>query len=319
MTGIEQAAQKALLTCMSLKPEETLLILSDDTKKTIAEALYTIGKSLAKETVLLVMPPGKVNGEEPPQPIAVMMGQYDVVMCPTAKSLTHTNARRNACKTGTRIATMPGITEDMMIRTLNADYDEIARRTQHVTDILTKGESAHITTALGTDLTLPISGIQAISSTGLLRGKGMGGNLPSGESYMMPEEGKSNGFLIIDGSVASLGKISGDPITVKIEDGHATQFSGGPQAEQLQKSLAAFGQPGFNVAELGIGTNHEAIITGDILEDEKVMGTIHIAFGNNISMGGTCNVGIHLDGVIKGATVFIDDYKLMDEGRLLID
>jgi leucyl aminopeptidase (aminopeptidase T) len=318
MTALETAAEKALSICMALKSDETLLVLADDTKQSIAGALYAVGRKLAAEAVLLTMPPRKVNGEEPPEAIAEIMGKYDVVICPTAKSLTHTHARRNACKMGARIATMPGITEDTMIRALNADYDIIAERTQRITEILTKGRIARITTAPGTNLTLPIQGISAISSTGLLREKGMGGNLPSGESYMMPEEGKSNGILVIDGSVASLGKISHEPIRVEIEDGLAVGFSGGAQAEQLYKNLSAFGQKGFNVAELGIGTNHAAIITGDILEDEKVMGTIHIAFGNNLSMGGACDVGIHLDGVVTGATVFIDDLKLMEDGRLLI-
>ena len=74
----------------------------------------------------------------------------------------------------------------------------------------------------------------------------------------------------------------------------------------------------MNVAELGIGTNHEAQISGHILEDEKVMGTIHVAFGNNISMGGTCNVGIHIDGVVTKPTVYIDEQKIMEDGKLLI-
>jgi leucyl aminopeptidase (aminopeptidase T) len=74
----------------------------------------------------------------------------------------------------------------------------------------------------------------------------------------------------------------------------------------------------MNIAELGIGTNHEASVSGNILEDEKVMGTIHVAFGNNISMGGTCNVGIHIDGVVTKPTVFIDQKKIMDNGSLLI-
>ena len=313
------AARTALDTCMALKNNETLLVVTDDNKRKIGEALYQVGREMAKEVLMVTMPPAEVNGQEPPENVAKMMAAYDVVICPTTKSVTHTDAKRNACAAGSRVATMPGITEDMMARTLKADYNLIAERTFKLSEILDVGKVARITTKLGTDLTMPIDGIKAISSTGLVREKGMGGNLPSGESFLMPEEGKSNGVIYIDASVATIGKISADPLKVTIEDGFAVKFEGGPEAKKLEQALGAFGKDGMNVAELGIGTNHEATITGQILEDEKVMGTIHVAWGNNISMGGTYNVGVHIDGVILKPTVYVDEQKIMEEGVLLLD
>lgn len=318
MDKLKNAAKTALLSCLGLKKNESLLVLTDDQKYKIGHALYSVGKSLAREAVLIQMPPGTVNGQEPPSTIAKIMTEYDVIVCPTTKSVTHTQARRNACKAGARVATMPGITEDIMIRGLQADYKKIAERTIKLTAILDQGKIAKIKTALGTDLTMPIDGIKAISSTGLILEKGQGGNLPSGESYLMPEEGKSEGVLYIDAAVAQLGKIGPEPIKVIIRDGFAVEISGSSQANMLLEILQPFGKQGLNVAELGIGTNHEAQISGHILEDEKVMGTIHIAFGNNISMGGTCDVGIHIDGVINHPTVYIDEQKILDKGKLLL-
>jgi len=316
---LENSAYTALITCLDLKKDESLLIITDDNKLKIGKALYTIGKGLSKEALLIVMPPANVNGEEPPLSIAALMGQYDVVVCPTSKSLTHTNARRNACKKGARVATMPGISEDIMARTLKADYELIADRTLKISKILDKGKKAVITSDLGTNLIMPIDGITAISSTGLIKNRGQGGNLPSGESFLMPEEGKSEGIIYIDGSLAGIGKIKGNPVIVTIKNGYANKFDGGEQAQELFKQLNTLGKKAMNVAELGIGTNHEATISGQILEDEKVMGTIHVAFGNNIGMGGTCDVGIHIDGVITNPTVMIDDIMLMKQGKLLID
>lgn len=318
MNDLHQAAKTALLSCLGLKKDETLMILTDDNKISIGSALYSVGKELCKDTVLVQMPPAAVNGQEPPAPITAMMLGYDVIVCPTSKSVTHTDARRNACKKGARVATMPNITEDIMIRGLKADYRQIAARTLKLSAILDEGKVARITTPLGTDLIMPIDGIKAISSTGLILEKGMGGNLPSGESFLMPEEGKSEGVLFIDAAVAGIGKIQSQPIKVVIKDGYAIEFSGGQEARELESSLAKFGKPGMNVAELGIGTNHEASVSGNILEDEKVMGTIHVAFGNNISMGGTCNVGIHIDGVLTQPNVYIDQKKIMENGKLLI-
>lgn len=319
MNDLEQSAKMALETCLHLKKHESLLVLTDDNKLTIGRALYEVGRSITKNALLVMMPPADVNGQEPSPSVAEMMKQFDVVVCPTTKSVTHTDARRNACKAGTRVATMPGITEDMMIRTLKADYNLIARRTLKLSEILDNGKTARITTPLGTDLTLPIEGIKAISSTGLIREAGKGGNLPSGESFLMPEEGKSEGIAYIDAAVAVIGKIKTQPIKVVIEKGYAVSIEGGTEADELKAALKPFGKPAMNIAELGIGTNHEAKITGQILEDEKVMGTAHIAFGNNISMGGSHDVAIHIDGVMTNPTVYIDEQQIMKNGRLLVE
>jgi len=166
---------------------------------------------------------------------------------------------------------------------------------------------------------MSIESIKAISSTGLIDFAGKGGNLPSGESFLMPVEGTTNGKAIIDGALAGIGRINKEPVQVEIIDGYAVKIEGGEEAILLNEQLSPMGKPAFNIAELGIGTNHEAKITGMILEDEKVMGTIHIAFGNNISMGGTHSVGIHIDGVIQNPTVYIDDYLLLENGSLQIN
>ncbi len=318
MKELEKSARIALKDCMALKANETLLVVTDDKTSEIGMDLFEIGKQMAKESALLIMPVRRVNGEEPPDEIADLMTKYDVVICPTQKSLTHTNARRNACKEGARVGTMPGITREVMIRTLKADYHKIAERTYQLTDILDKARQVHITTALGTDILIPVDGIKAISSTGLVTKKGAFGNLPSGESYLMPVEDQTNGVFIVDGSFAGVGKIEDEPIVVIVEKGYATSIKGGEEANTLNNLLKPLGKKAYNIAELGIGTNDQAIVTGEILEDEKVMGTIHIALGNNISMGGTCDIGIHVDGVILEPTVTVDGQLIMDAGKLLL-
>ena len=319
MEGLRESAEIALRDCMALKANETLLVLTDDKTTEIGTTLFEVGKNLAGDSVLLVMPEREVNGQEPPDAIAELMTKYDVVICPTAKSLTHTDARRNACKAGARVGTMPGITNEVMIRTLKADYHGIAERTYQLSKILDEANEVHITTAKGTDIVIPIKGIKAISSTGLVTEKGSFGNLPSGESYLMPAEGQTNGVFVVDGSFAGVGKIKDMPITLTAENGFATKIEGGKEAEKLIELLEPLGKKAYNIAELGIGTNDQAIVTGEILEDEKVMGTIHIALGNNLSMGGTCNVGIHLDGVILEPTVRVDGNLIMENGKLKID
>jgi len=318
MKELIQAADTALRTCLGLSPEEKLLIVCDNKKENIGKAFFEAGIAITDKTLLVQIPVADVNGQEPPKEVADLMRLHNVVVCPTYRSITHTDAKRNACKAGVRVATMPNISENTMIRTLKADYQQIAKRTTRLAALLDEAKMVHLTSPLGTDLHMPIEGIKAIASTGLLLQKGQGGNLPSGEAFLMPEEGKSEGILVVDASVAGIGTLQ-QPIKITIKNGFAVKMEGGKEADQLFAMLSRFGKDGMNVAEFGIGTNHAAQIIGNILEDEKVLGTAHVAFGNNISMGGTYAVGIHIDGVLTQPSIYLDDHPLMLGGRLVID
>lgn len=243
-----------------------------------------------------------------------MMARASAVVAPTSRSLTHTEARRAACAAGARVATMPGITEDTLVRCLGADVLRIARRADRVAEILTRGRVARITNPAGTDVTLPIDGIRAIASRGLILEPGQFGNLPSGEAYLMPVEGAAQGTVVVDGAMAGLGVIEDEPIRIRVVDGLAVEVSGGSEARRLLALMDRAGPESRNVAELGVGTNDRARITGTILEDEKILGTVHVAFGNNASMGGTVKVPFHLDGVILAPTLVVDGEVLLQDG-----
>ncbi|OYV88893.1 MAG: hypothetical protein B7Z68_12660 [Acidobacteria bacterium 21-70-11] len=244
------------------------------------------------------------------------MAAVDAVLVVTAKSVTHTAARRAATAAGARVATMPGITEACLVRTMNADYRAIAERTMRVTELLTRARTAHLTTAAGTDLELPIGDIAAIASTGLIREPGQWGNLPSGEAYLRPEEGKTEGVLVVDGALAGIGTV-GDPVRITVRAGLATDVSGGTEAAAFAAMLEKAGAAARNVAELGVGTNDRAVLTGKILEDEKILGTVHVAFGNNASMGGSVDIPFHVDGIVLKPTLTLDGEALLRDGRPL--
>jgi len=314
-----KAAMIALGDCMKLAANESVLIVTDAKLLDIGHALRQAAIDLGADPVLIEIQPRSRDGEEPPPSVAQAMMKSDVVVIPTSRSLTHTAARRQACAAGARVATMPGILRETMIRCLNADYYAIAERTKRLAEILTAGKLLHVTSAGGTDMTLPIDGIKAIASTGLFHDRGASGNLPSGEAYLMPVEGASAGVFVVDGSMSGLGSLaSKKPITIRVEKGLAVDIRGGAAARKLREKLEPLGPRAFNIAEFGMGTNDTAIITGSILEDEKILGTIHIALGNNLSMGGTVDVPVHLDGIVKSPTVELDGRKIMERGMLLV-
>ena len=314
---LHSASLIAVRDCMGTQAGERVLVVTDAGLRTIGYALRGAAEELGADVLLVDMLPRKTNGEEPPKPVAELMRMVDVVMCPTTKSLTHTDSRRAASAAGVRVATLPGVTEEVMVRCMNADYHRIADRTFKVCALLEKAATVRVTAPAGTDITMPIKGRAAHASSGLFRDKGLWGNLPTGEAYLAPLEGQSNGIVVVDGSMAGVG-LTATPIRIVVKDGYASEITGGPEAARLRVLLEPHGKDAYTVAEFGVGTNDKAILTGLILEDEKVMGTIHVAFGDNKSMGGSVRVASHLDGLVKQPTVWLDDLKIMEHGKLLV-
>jgi leucyl aminopeptidase (aminopeptidase T) len=241
------------------------------------------------------------------------MVQSDVVVCITEHSLTHTQARKNAAASGTRIATMPGISEDMFLEgAISADYSKVKELTDRVTELLTNGELVRIEKD-GYTLSFLIAEREGLPSTGMYLNPGESGNLPSGEAYIAPVEGTANGQILVDGSFAGIGRLE-TPVLLTIEEGRIVQAEGNGADKLLE--LLGDGD-GRLLGEFGIGTNDKARITGVVLEDEKVFGTIHVAFGSNNTFGGTISAGVHIDGVVKKPDFYIDDQLIMKNGVLI--
>ena len=317
---LQDAAKTALLQCMALKPGESCLVITDKKKMDIGKAFYEQAKLITDKVKLMEISESKVNGEEPGKEVAEEMLKYDVIMIPTSKSLSHTNARRKAVENGARLASMPGITEEMAVRCLNADYIKIGEITKKLAVLLTAADSVHITSANGTDITMDIKGLKSSGrNTGIFDEPCAWGNLPEGEACMAPREGTTNGVFVVDLTMAGVGRVK-DPIKITVKDGFAVAIEGGEEADKLREMLEGMNDKRvYTIAEIGIGTNDKAIITGNTLEDEKVMGTAHIALGNNMSYdGGVTDAPIHLDGVFDKPTIELDGKKIIDAGQFLV-
>ena len=311
------AAKSALKEYLCVTAEENVLIISDPQLRDVGMALYEAGLTLCKESFYLEMREREINGQEPPEVISSMMQNVDAVICATKRSMTHTDARRNATAKGVRVGTMPGINADIMARCFAADSNSIIQLNDKLISILDNAKEIKLTSSLGTDATFVATGRQIISSTGVLNKKGAWGNIPSGEVYFAPIEDKADGRLVVDGSVAAIGMLT-EPIIIDIKDGSITNIDGGVQAKQLKDMLYSVGEKAKIVAEFGVGTNPKAEISGCILEDEKVMGTVHIAFGNNKSMGGSNDVNIHIDCIIKSPSFSADGKPIMEIGKFVV-
>ena len=317
MENLEKSAEIAICQCMGVKPGESVLVVADKKLRNIGLALWEKAVEVGVEAIYMEMTARKENGEEPPDVVAAAMLAADVVLGVTSRSFTHTVARKQASKNGTRIATLPGITEEMLQRALNADYVAIARMSKNLAKVLTDGKLVQICTPAGTNISVSIEERSGYADTGLLHNQGEFGNLPAGEAYIAPKEGTAEGVIVVDGSMGSIGILQ-KPIKLTVEKGYVNKIEGEEDAEKLKYILSKYDRKARNIAELGIGANPQASLSGHVLEDEKVMGTVHLAIGDNIGFGGLVKVPIHLDGILLNPTLTIDGQVIIKDGKYSI-
>ena len=314
MSELDQAVRAVVRDCLGVREGEEALVICNPATQSIGEAMRNEAADAGADAVLTVISERGSHAAEPPRTVAEAMASADVVLAPTVQSLSHTASRKRASEAGARIATLPGVTEEMLARVMSADMAELRRRGGEVARRLDAASEAQITSAGGTDLRLDLSGRTAIPDAGELTDRGAFGNLPCGEGFIAPAGG--HGTLVIDGSLAGVGKAT-DPVVLEVEAGHLTSARGG-QGMAFMELLTAHGEDGTNLAELGIGTNEKAILTGNILEDEKILGTAHVAFGASAAIGGNVQVPVHLDCVVMKPSVTLDGEPLVRDGELLV-
>lgn len=238
----------------------------------------------------------------------------------------------------------PSVTLDMFKRTVPVDYEEMGAKAARLKEILDKADKVRVVTDNGCDINVHIEGRKAKKDDGNFSEPGSGGNLPAGETFISPAIAKSQGTIVFDGciSVADGVVIIDEPITCDVRDGFVREIKGGEEADKLretiEKSVTLAGdmqrkdelqletaeeykRNAYHLGELGIGLNPNANIVGNMLEDEKVLGTCHIAIGSNYDED--AKALIHLDGLINSPdmTAVMPDgseTEIMKKGRFSV-
>ncbi|UJA20305.1 aminopeptidase [Thermoleophilia bacterium SCSIO 60948] len=313
---LQRAVDAVIRECLGVREGENVLVVANQPTIGLGERMRLSAGQAGADAVLALMRERPSHGAEPPPTVAAAMASADVVLAPTVQSLSHTAARREATERGARIATLPHVTEPMLARLMSADMEGLRRNGGAIAEILSAGSEARITADNGTDLTLGLEGRSGIPDAGGLTAPGAFGNLPCGEGFIAPLEGTASGRLVADGTIGSLGWPS-EPAVFEIEAGSVVGATG-PEGERLLEMLRGAGEGGTNVAELGIGTNERAEVSGNLLEDEKILGTCHVAFGASAAIGGTVQVPIHEDVVVMRPVVSVDGREILRDGRLLV-
>ena len=320
VTRAFRGALNLLRTCAQVRPRERVLIVSDsDTDPAIASTMMAAATRLGVEAISITMRPRALPGDEPPAPVVAAMLSSDVIICPTSRTLYHTDARTLACRKGARFMSMAGATMAVLgSRAMFADFEKQERLLRKLVRLLTRAKRITVTNRAGTDLEFSVVGRRGYGVSGMATRRGEATGVPDIEAYIAPIEGSTNGTLAIDGSTSVTGVVK-ETIKIDIEGGMAKRFSGGPDAPRLLQILRkARSRTAFCVAEFGIGLNPFARIRGAIIEDEGALGTAHMALGDSTRLGGKNKAPLHIDLVLKHPHVEFDGRTVLDGKNLTL-
>lgn len=302
-------------------PGEKVLIVSDYHMEAIAKRVAVASESCGAETCVIYMPPRQWDCQEPPDCVAKAMLEVDVIFTPVSVSIAWTKAIIEARKRGARVLLMTAF-EDAIFNSsalLDTDFNDCSALCDNLAEYYGKASTVHLTTANGTDFSFQIGG-KGVNKVTSLVGTGGLGSAPNVEINVVPLEGTSNGTLIVDGSVPYLGiGVLSQPIEVTVKDGFITHINPNTSdGKILASDLASLNDKNvFNIAEFGVGLNPNAHLCGIMLEDEGVLGTIHIGIGTSIALGGNTDAPIHYDLIIKDPQIRLDG-TLIQKGRQLL-
>ena len=307
---IQDSALKLLKQSVRLKRGERITLVTDREDCMIFIALSAAARQLGGDVAEVYLSPNRMHSA--PIPIAKdIFAKSDVIVAPTRISITHSPETYLARKKGARVVSMPDVTERMFLRAMEADNSKITRVHAKLMRALAKVKRILIMSLSGTHFIIDAKGRKLVfeEDDGDISAKGEMSNIPFGEVYTYM--GLGDGCLAIDSWGRHITK--SDHAKLWVRDGKIIKWNKG--AEPYIKHQLKAGPCGLLVAELGIGTNPNIKRPiGDVLNDEKIGGSVHIAFGG---AEGLRKCVVHEDFVILSPTLEVDGKTLIRRGKFV--
>ncbi|MCL5960924.1 MAG: hypothetical protein M1358_16755 [Chloroflexi bacterium] len=323
MSKFSKMASVVVEHCLRVRAGEEVLILADDRllPVSLAHAVCEAVASIGAEPSIAIMQPKKIVGEEPPRSVAAAMLVADkILMIHDKITITHTNARKQTSALGIPALLMyTDMGEDYFARDFSLeDLEAIRDRTEEIVRRFDQAHIARLTTPLGTDLTVDLSGRGGLALHPL---NPMSGGVPDyAEATICPNEGKSYGTVVIDSHMIGWGYLLREPLKVKVEAGKCVEIEGDGDDARRLRGIVFGGDNSENCpAEFAIGTSHTIpeSMRGNRWHAGRC-GMVHIAFGRNNDIGGATWSRIHIDGVMNNGTITLDGETILKDGMVLL-
>ncbi len=322
---MREIAGNALTYVLDARKGEHLLIVTDEHRIEIGNAFYEAGERLGMEGRMFVMEDSERPLGELPHDLKRALKGADVMVSVFVGYPEETPFRvkllRTAADQGVRTGHGPGISDDMMLDgAMRVDFQKLAEVGDQMVERLRGAVRAHLTSPAGADIWFTTRG--RVFESDVRIGPATFGNLPNGEVRVAPLETEVEGTLVCDSTIGDLGQVP-SPVSIEVVTGRITSIQGGEGSlVDRIKALTSVDEEASVVGELGMGINPAARVTGNMLEDEKAVGTVHVAFGNNLEMGGKNGSRTHRDFHVLRPTLTIEfeDGQTLDiirDGRLV--
>lgn len=305
--SIQKVAHAIVNNCIRPKTNETVLILSDEKRKKIAQSLFDESCEISNPLMI-------VYKNEVPRAAIQAIAEAGCVVVLSEKPIDTHPLLLKARKDGARITTLPGVDEEVFRRAVAVDYQRMSQTTELLAKKFEGAKRITVTTPAGTNLKFSIEHRVVIRKDGIARKLGEMISLPDGEVCMAPLENSVEGVVMVDGSMCGSRKIV-NPIELHVRNGRAFIYSSNNESRELTELMDKYG-PSFTVlSKFGLGANPKAELRGT-LEDSKVLGTSTVGLGDNRPFGGTNACESRLDLVLSKPTVTIDGKTIMKDGQI---
>ena len=310
-----------LKKCGYLKKNESLYIIFDVTTDNIANLFYKEAIKITQTVKAVKIPQGKKHGEEPPKIVSNEIKEFNLIIAICKYSLAHSKARIDASKKGARFLSLPFFDKSLLKKNIfSFNYHKNSKFVRKITDKLTRTSKIEITTVKGTKLYLKTNKRIANFCPGFVKEPGDLSSPPDIESNIAPIENKSNGVIVVDGSVTSknIGLLK-TPLILTIRNGKIIEITSKDNKNKnfLNKILGELNSKKRILGELGFGLNPKAKLCGSMLIDEGVLGSVHFGFGSNFTFGGKNKIDFHLDFICTKATIKLDSDYICIDGKYL--
>jgi len=327
------AAKNALLNVLEAAPGEKIVVVCDDTLIDIGRAFSDGALDIGMWVRIVVLDSSQTRKEIPTHLHEIFASQNPDIFInllrgeaeetPFRIKVTKMETRRR-----TRLGHCPGVTLDMLTDGALALGSEEYRKMQIFADKLIQhlegAKEVYFTAPNGTDIRLSVADREFFTDTKIDWKTMKWMNLPVGEVLCGPVENEANGMLVCDKAVGGVGKVRA-PVKITVKDGRAVDVSGGePKAlAQIKEALATDNWSSV-IGEFSFGINPSARFGDEFLEAEKMMGTCHIALGNNLDYpGGHNSSAHHMDFLVFKPTIKVlyktgEEHILLKDGNFLI-
>jgi leucyl aminopeptidase (aminopeptidase T) len=305
-----------------VRPWDKLLIVTTMQHQDEAQALYDAAEKKVRSANILTVEDTGIH-------IGVffdinenIFDPYTAIIAATDYSLVTTKATKNAIRKHKKFLSLPLSTNDG--RSM-LEYDFITmdtKKSRLMANIIMKylrhSSVIHVTTPAGCDLKFYKEGRNPGFFNGVCK-DGKGYSSSSIEVYIPIEETKTEGIMVLDGSLGYIGRAE-EPTRLIFEKGRITDIEETPTGIRLKKYMEGYNDPNIYIGgEFGIGLNTFSHCNGNCyIEDESSFGTFHVGVGRNIALGGVTNASGHFDLVCHRPNIYADNRQIMENGKIII-